>query len=129
MLTTAIESCGYTGKVKFGIDPASSEFFGDNSYDLGMKSEKSEKLSAEELAKFYHSLIDKSPLALLEDPYAQDDWEAWTMLNENCKIELVGDDLLATNIERIKTAIEKKACNSLLLKINQIGSITEAIAA
>lgn len=66
---------------------------------------------------------------LLEDPFGQDDWEAWTKFRSDCKIELVGDDLLATNIRRIKTAKDKDACNALLLKINQIGTITEAIEA
>jgi enolase len=66
---------------------------------------------------------------LLEDPFAQDDWEAWTAFNKTCKIELVGDDLLATNPDRIKIADGKNACNSLLLKVNQIGTITEAIEA
>ena len=66
---------------------------------------------------------------LLEDPFAEDDWAAWTKFNETCNIELVGDDLLATNINRIKIAEDKKACNGLLLKINQIGTITEAMEA
>lgn len=65
----------------------------------------------------------------MEDPFAEDDWAAWTAFNKNCQIELVGDDLLATNTDRIRMAEEKKACNSLLLKINQIGTITEAMEA
>jgi enolase len=86
-------------------------------------------LSVEELSNLYRELIEKYPIVLLEDPFAQDDWDAWSKFNQTCKIELVGDDLLATNLERIKIADEKNACNSLLLKINQIGTITEAMDA
>lgn len=129
LLNTAIANCNYTGKVKLAIDPASSEFFKDNSYDLGFKSQSQTILSQEELSKLYHGLIQKYPIVLLEDPFAQDDWATWTSFNENCPIELVGDDLIATNINRLKIAEEKKACNSMLLKINQIGTISEAIDA
>lgn len=73
--------------------------------------------------------MDKYPIILLEDPFAEDDWAAWSAFKKNCPIEVVGDDLLATNIERIETAKEKDACNSLLLKINQIGTITESLEA
>lgn len=86
-------------------------------------------LSVEELSSLYREMIEKYPIVLLEDPFAQDDWDAWSKFNQACKIELVGDDLLATNLERIKIADEKNACNSLLLKINQIGTITEAMDA
>ena len=124
-------NCGYTGKVKFAIDPASSEFLSKGIYDLGFKDESSNKdaLSAKDLASLYRELIREYPIVLLEDPFGQDDWEAWTDFNTTCEIELVGDDLLATNVHRIKIAEERKACNSLLLKINQIGTITEAISA
>ena len=133
LLVTAIEKCGYTRKVKIGLDPASGEFFRSGIYDLGFKDESSKasdtRMSATQLSQLYQDLIDKYPIVLLEDPFAEDDWAAWTKFNKTCKIELVGDDLLATNIDRIKIAQEKKACNSLLLKINQIGTITEAIEA
>jgi len=133
LLVTAIDECGYTGLVKIGVDPASSEFFSSDIYDLGFKhlpSPSSDtKLSATQLSQLYRELIAKYPIVLLEDPFAEDDWTAWAEFNETCKIELVGDDLLATNVDRIKIAEEKKACNSLLLKINQIGTITEAIEA
>lgn len=110
-------------------DPASSEFFDSGKYNLGYKDKSSEEFSPEQLAKLYNHLIDEYPIVLLEDPFAQDDWDSWSMFNTSCKIELVGDDLLATNAERIKLASDKKACNSLLLKINQIGTISEAISA
>ena len=73
--------------------------------------------------------MNKYPIILLEDPFAEDDWPAWGAFKKDCPIELVGDDLLATNIERIETAKDKDACNSLLLKINQIGTITESLEA
>lgn len=131
LLNDAIEAAGHQGKVKIGIDPASSEFFDIQSktYDLGMKWDKSNRLSQQSLMELYTKLLEKYPIVLLEDPFAQDDWEAWTEFNKNCPIELVGDDLLATNIERVNEADQKKACNSLLLKINQIGTISEAIDA
>lgn len=126
-----MENCGYTGKIKFGIDPASSEFLLKDIYDLGFKDRFSsdEKLSAAELGSLYRELIQKYPIVLLEDLFGQDDWDAWTDFNSKTQIELVGDDLLATNVHRIKTAKDRKACNALLLKINQIGTITEAINA
>jgi len=133
LLVTAIEKCGYTGKVKIGIDPASSEFFRSDVYDLAFKDPSNQaldfKLAPAQLSDLYRQLIERYPIVLLEDPFAEDDWASWTEFNKTCEIELVGDDLLATNTERIKIAEEKKACNSLLLKINQIGTITEAIEA
>jgi enolase len=116
LLVLAVENCGHTGKIKFAIDPASSEFFDSGKYNLGYKDKSSEEFSPEQLAKLYNHLIDEYPIVLLEDPFAQDDWDSWSMFNTSCKIELVGDDLLATNAERIKLASDKKACNSLLLR-------------
>ncbi|CAF9931219.1 MAG: hypothetical protein ALECFALPRED_004957 [Alectoria fallacina] len=129
LLVTAVENCGYTGKVKFAMDPASSEFYNGGEYDLGFKGKTSEKYTGEKLGDLYHQLLDKYPIILLEDPFAQDDWPSWTAFNKTCPVELVGDDLLATNVDRIEEAKEKGACNSLLLKINQIGTITEALSA
>ena len=129
MLVSAVERCGYTGQVKFAIDPASEEFHIDDVYDLGFKDKANggEKLTADELSDLYHKLLKAYPIVLLEDPYGQDDWPAWTKFHASSPIELVGDDLLATNIRRIEEAQERKACNGLLLKINQIGTITEAV--
>jgi len=129
LLMEAIKKAGHEGKVKFGIDPASSEFFKDEKYDLGFKWNESHPMEPSAIADLYRELVKKYPLVLLEDPFAQDDWESWTAFNKDCKIELVGDDLLATNVRRIEIADKKKACNALLLKINQIGTITEALAA
>lgn len=77
----------------------------------------------------YRSLIGEYPIVLLEDPFAENDWDSWTEFCRDCPVELVGDDLLVTNKAYVQEAHEKKACNSMLLKINQIGTISEAIEA
>ena len=77
----------------------------------------------------YEGYVEKYDICSIEDPFDQDDFESWTNFNVNNKIQVVGDDLTVTNTERIKKAIEKKSCNALLLKINQIGTITESIQA
>jgi len=132
LLTDAVADAGYTRKVSFAIDPASQEFMLENgNYDLDKKStgRMHEILSPVQLQSRYHQLISSYPIVLLEDPFGQDDWETWTSFARDCQIELVGDDLLATNIERLKIAIDKSACNSMLLKVNQIGTVSEALAA
>jgi len=111
------------------MDPASSEFFRDGHYDIGFKCIAPDMRTPRQLQDLYNDLLTKYPIVLLEDPFAEDDWETWSDFNKDCKIELVGDDLLVTNTERVREASEKKACNSMLLKVNQIGTVTEAIAA
>lgn len=125
----AVKRSGHEGKIEFAIDPAASEFYSRGEYDLGFKCKNRCQLSAASLSDLYRSLLDKYPIILLEDPFAEDDWEAWRTFNRNCPIELVGDDLLATNMERLEIAKANNACNSLLLKINQIGTITESLEA
>ncbi|ORX35493.1 putative phosphopyruvate hydratase [Kockovaella imperatae] len=132
LLTEAIKDAGYTGKIQIGIDAAASEFYKDGKYDLDFKnpnSDKSKTLTGVELADLFHKFCEKYDICSIEDPFDQDDWEAWSALTKDTKIQIVGDDLTVTNSLRIKTAIEKKACNGLLLKINQIGTITESIQA
>ncbi|RCI05108.1 hypothetical protein CU098_001521, partial [Rhizopus stolonifer] len=127
LLVTAIEKAGYTGKVKIGMDVAASEFYKEGKYDLDFKNENSEKskwIDGKELTSLYKSFAEKYPNA-----FDQDDWENWSYLKESSEFQLVGDDLLVTNPARIATAIEKKACNALLLKVNQIGTVTESIQA
>ncbi|KAF4771998.1 hypothetical protein HAV15_011095 [Penicillium sp. str.  len=124
-----ILDAGYERKVKFAIDPASSEFFKDRAYDIGFKDDKSNRQSAKQLMDIYHSLLTKYPIVLLEDPFAEDDWASWTEFRKNCPIELVGDDLLVTNTIYVQEAHVKTACDSMLLKINQIGTISEALKA
>lgn len=132
LLKVAIANAGYTDKVKIGMDCAASEFYKDGKYDLDFKnpnSDKSKTLNGAQLADLYTSFAAEYPIVSIEDCYDQDDWESWSMLTSKTDMQIVGDDLLVTNPKRIKTAIEAKACNALLLKVNQIGSVTEAIQA
>lgn len=134
LIVAAIEKSGHKGKVSIALDTASSEFYKEGKYDLDFKnpnSDKSKWLTSEQLGQLYAELIDKYPIVSLEDPFAEDDWEAWSKnyAKLTLKVALVADDLTVTNTARIKTAIEKKAANALLLKVNQIGTLSEAIAA
>ncbi|CAL1694816.1 unnamed protein product [Somion occarium] len=129
LLTEAIKKAGYEGKIKIALDVASSEFYKDGKYDLDFKNPNSDPtkwISGKELADLYLGYIKKYPIISIEDPFDQDDWEAWTHFTSQSSIQIVGDDLTVTNPLRIKTAIEKKACNGLLLKI---GTISESIQA
>eukprot|EP00958_Prasinococcus_capsulatus_P021736 scaffold2986_cov406-Prasinococcus_capsulatus_cf.AAC.6 len=135
LVNTAIESAGYTGKIKIGMDVAASEFFvkEDNTYDLDFKStedkDESAKLSGEALVNLYKEFCEKYPIVSIEDPFDQDDFDNTAALTAAGLCQVVGDDLLVTNPERVAAAIEGKTCNALLLKVNQIGSISEAINA
>lgn len=132
LLKVAIEQAGYTGKVVIGMDVAASEFFKDGKYDLDFKnpnSDQSKWLSGEQLADLYQSFIKDYPIVSIEDGFDQDDWESYQNLHSKVTIQLVGDDLTVTNPKRIQMAIDKKAVNALLLKVNQIGSLTESIEA
>ncbi|KAK4565604.1 hypothetical protein LTR86_004221 [Recurvomyces mirabilis] len=129
LLVEAIAKAVHQDKIKIGIDPASQSFFKNGNYNLGFKTNQENNLSAANLASYYRQLLHSYPVILLEDPFGQDDWDAFIDFNKDCGVELVGDDLLATNIDRVKTAVKKEACNSMLLKVNQIGTVTEAIAA
>jgi len=133
---TAIAKAGYTGKVKLGMDVAASEFFEEKAgvYDLDFKTHNndgSQHKTAPELQELYASFVEHFPVVSIEDPFHQDDWEAYAALETAVgrSTQIVGDDLLVTNPKRIAIAIEKKSCNALLLKVNQIGSVTEAIRA
>jgi len=132
LLQEAIKAAGYEGKVKIALDVASSEFYKDGKYDLDFKNPKSDEskwITGKQLADYYLKLVENYPIVSIEDPFDQDDWEAWSHFTANSGIQIVGDDLTVTNPVRIKTAIEKNACNGLLLKVNQIGSISESIEA
>ncbi|XP_017105073.2 enolase [Drosophila bipectinata] len=132
LITDAIAKAGYTGKIEIGMDVAASEFFRDGLYDLDFKnpaSDKAQWLAPEKLSNLYQEFIKDFPIVSIEDPFDQDHWEAWTALTGATKIQIVGDDLTVTNPKRIATAVEKKACNCLLLKVNQIGTVTESIDA
>ena len=138
LIMEAIQKAGYDGKCKVGMDVAASEFKveGKDIYDLGTwypEAEQSDdlKLSGEKLGEFYASLCKDFPIITIEDPFDQDDWAAWAKMTGAIgePTQIVGDDLTVTNVTRVKKAIEDKACNALLLKVNQIGSITESIDA
>ncbi|AJR87259.1 Eno1p [Saccharomyces cerevisiae YJM1573] len=132
LIVDAIKAAGHDGKVKIGLDCASSEFFKDGKYDLDFKnpeSDKSKWLTGVELADMYHSLMKRYPIVSIEDPFAEDDWEAWSHFFKTAGIQIVADDLTVTNPKRIATAIEKKAADALLLKVNQIGTLSESIKA
>jgi enolase len=132
LIKKAIELAGYTGKIEIGMDVAASEFFKEGKYDLDFKnpdSNPSDWITPQQLADLYREFIKDYPIVSIEDPFDQDDWDAWTQLTASVDIQIVGDDLTVTNPKRIQTAVDKKACNCLLLKVNQIGSVTESIRA
>merc|ERR1712012_1300777 len=132
LLVEAIKVSGYEGKIFIGMDIAASEFCKDGKYDLDFKNPESKPedwITSDQLAEMYQGFIKDYPVLSIEDPFDQDDWEGYAKLTANTAIQIVGDDLLVTNPNRISTAIEKKACNGLLLKVNQIGTVTESIKA
>lgn len=130
LIMEAIAEAGYSpGKeISIALDPASSGFYADGLYDL--KTEK-KRLSSIEMVEYYRSLIDGYPIIVIEDGLAEDDWAGWKELNSKIgdRIELVGDDLFVTNVERIWRGIEEDVANAVLIKLNQIGTVTETVAA
>ena len=128
LLLMAIEESGYSGKIKIALDCASSEFYNDIKGEYTILNEK---YNNGQLIDFYKELIKKFPIISIEDGFSQDDWAGWKFFNRALgnKIQIVGDDLIVTNIMRIKKALNENACNSLLLKVNQVGTVTEAIDA
>merc|ERR1712072_621825 len=136
VLMEAIEKAGHKDKVKLGTDVAASEFWeADNKkYNLDFKSENAAadmKKTGEEMIGYYEDWVNNYPFVSIEDPFDQDDWEAYTAFTAKIgeQVQIVGDDLLVTNPKRVQKALDVKACNALLLKVNQIGSISEAIEA
>ena len=130
LLRKATKKAGYSGKVGFAIDVAASEFYNPNQSKYFLSSSKS--YSSVQLVKFYESLVAKYPeIVSIEDPFDQDDFYGWKTLNESLgkKILIVGDDLTVSNLLRITTASENNLCNTLLLKLNQIGSVTQGVVA
>jgi enolase len=122
----AVENAGYAGKMKIALDPASSEFFYDGIYKIGEKS-----YSGGEMVDFYVQLCEKYPIVSIEDGLAEDDWDSWVEMTKKLgrKIQIVGDDLFVTNTKRIQKGIELQAANSVLIKLNQIGTVTETLNA
>uniref|UniRef100_A0A8B9HQ63 Beta-enolase n=1 Tax=Astyanax mexicanus TaxID=7994 RepID=A0A8B9HQ63_ASTMX len=131
LLKTAIEKAGYPDMIIIGMDVAASEFHKAGKYDLDFKSpdDPQRYITGDQLGDLYKSFIKNYPVMSIEDPFDQDDWENWSKFTGSVDIQIVGDDLTVTNPKRIQQAVEKKACNCLLLKVNQIGSVTESIQA
>ena len=130
VIVKAIAAAGYKpGKhVAIALDPASSGFYEDGRYNLRTESRR---VTAKEMVAMYADWAKRYPLAVLEDGLAEDDWDGWKLLNRELgeKIELVGDDLFVTNVERIARGIRENAANAVLIKLNQIGTLTETVAA
>ena len=133
LVDAAIAKAGYTGRVKIGVDVAASEFqTEDKKYDLLFKvkgNDGSGKKTPEEMVELYKKMCEEYPIVSIEDPFEQDDWAPTKALTETGLCQVVGDDILVTNAERVGRAIEFGACNALLLKVNQIGTISEAVDA
>jgi enolase len=130
VILEGIEKAGYKAgeQVFIALDPAISELYKDGKYVLA---KEGRSLTGEEMVEFWAAWIDKYPIISLEDILDQNDWDHWVMLCQKLgdKVQVVGDDLLVTNPERVQKAIDLGACNSLLCKVNQIGTLTEAFAA
>jgi enolase len=130
LILEAIDAAGYRPgeDVVLALDPASSGFYEDGVYNLRTEGRK---VGAQEMVAMYADWVNKYPIAVLEDGLAEDDWAGWKLLNETLgpKVELVGDDLFVTNVERIARGIREGVANAVLIKLNQIGTLTETQAA
>ncbi|MGQ9683007.1 MAG: phosphopyruvate hydratase [Anaerolineae bacterium] len=130
VILAAIEKAGYKPgqDMYIALDPAASEIYKDGLYHL---TKEGRTLTGEEMIEFYADWVNKYPIISIEDGLAEDDWENWPKLMARLgdRVQIVGDDLLVTNVERVERAIEVRACNALLTKVNQIGTLTETIAA
>jgi enolase len=127
----AIQQAGYKPgeQIAIALDPAASEFYQDGKY-VFKKSDKSTK-SSEDMVRFYAKWVKDYPIVSLEDGLAEDDWDGWVLLTKELggKIQLVGDDIFVTNIERLQQGIDKSVANSILIKLNQIGTVSETLDA
>ncbi len=131
LILEAIEAAGYSPgtDIALSLDPASSEMYEDGKY-VFFKSDQSQK-SSDEMIKLYADWVDQYPILSIEDGLAQDDWEGWKKLTDELgdRIQLVGDDIFVTNTDRLERGIEEGVANSILIKLNQIGTVTETIEA
>jgi enolase len=123
MAMEAIEEEGYTGKIKLAVDAAASSFYREGFYLM------EKELSGEELLDFYEEMVEKYPIISIEDPFAEDDWKEFVLITEKLgnRVQILGDDIFVTNKLLVERGIEAKACNALLLKPNQIGTLTESV--
>ncbi len=132
VILQAIEKAGFkSGKdIAIALDPAASEFYNEEKKIYNLRTE-GKKLDPSQMVDFWKSWVDQFPIVSIEDGLGQDDWEGWKMMTEELgdRLQIVGDDLLVTNPKRVQKAIDEKACNALLVKVNQIGSLTETIEA
>ena len=126
MMLKAVENAGYQNMMRIALDPASSEFFYDGVYKIGKKS-----FSGGEMVDFYVDLCKSYPIVSIEDGLAEDDWDSWVMLTQKLgkTVQIVGDDLFVTNTRRIQKGIDLQAANSVLIKLNQIGTVSETLHA
>ena len=128
LILVAIENAGFKAgtQIALAMDVAATEFFEDGKYKFEGK-----LLTSEQMIAYYSELVSAYPLVSIEDPLDEDDWSGWAKLTAELgeKIQIVGDDLFVTNIERLTKGIESKTANALLVKVNQIGSLTETIDA
>ena len=129
VILEAVKQAGYSAgdQIMIALDPATSEIYEDGQYQLRTEGKS---LSSAEMIKLWEQWVKSYPIISLEDGLAEDDWEGWSALREAIgdQVQVVGDDLLVTNVERLKKGIERKAANSILIKLNQIGSLSETIA-
>jgi enolase len=134
VILEAIHKAGYKAgwdqQVAIALDPAASELYDDKTKKYNLRKE-GKLLSSEEMVAFWKSWVDQYPIVSIEDGMAQDDWDGWNLLTKTIgdKIQIVGDDLLVTNTERVRRAIKENSANALLVKLNQIGTLTETIEA
>lgn len=126
IIMSAIEEAGYEGKIKIGLDSAASGFFSDGKYKISGKD-----FGVEDMVDMYADIAGTYPIQSFEDPMAEEDWNGFSAVTKKLgdKVTIIGDDLLVTNIKMIEQALKLNACNGLLLKVNQIGTVTESIAA
>jgi len=131
LLVEAIEVAGYKPgeQIAIALDPAASEFFKGGAYVL--EGEGGRKLAPAEMVEYYAGLVDRYPIVSIEDGLAEDDWEGWALITKRLgqRIQLVGDDLFVTNIERLARGIREGVANSILIKLNQIGTVSETLSA
>jgi enolase len=130
VIMEAIQRAGYTAgeEIYLAMDPATTELYQDGKYVLA---KEGRSLSTEEMVNLWEQWVNEYPIISIEDGLAEDDWAGWELITERMgdRIQLVGDDLLVTNVQRLEEAIQRNAANSILVKLNQIGSLTETIAA
>ncbi len=130
VILEAIEGAGYEPGVDLfiALDPAASEFYEEGYYHLR---KEGRKLKGEEMVDFYLAWLEQYPIISIEDGLAEDDWDSWKLLMKQAgdRVQVVGDDLLVTNVERLRRGIDEEAANSILIKLNQIGTLSETIAA